>query len=101
VRYCEDGEGGARIPAAAYDSDGELDAGAIFCAECRSKDSTDVRDSCHSLNSSPLVCSNKEGTSLRALCVPSFHRLMVYGVTQRRVLMTTVRHAFGGGTQKC
>jgi len=43
VRYCEDGEGGARIPAAAYDSDGELDAGAIFCAMCRSKDSTDVR----------------------------------------------------------
>ena len=44
VRYCEDGEGDVRIPAAAYDSDGELDAGAIFCAKCLSKDSTDVRD---------------------------------------------------------
>ena len=43
MRYCEDGEGDARIPAAAYDSDGELDAGAIFCAKCLSKDSTDVR----------------------------------------------------------
>jgi hypothetical protein len=43
VRYCEDGEGDARIPAAAYDSDGELDASAIFCAKCHSSDSSDVR----------------------------------------------------------
>ena len=43
VRYCEDGEGDARIPAAAYDSDGELDASAIFCAKCHSSNSNDVR----------------------------------------------------------
>lgn len=47
IKFCDDAEGDKSIPKDAFDEDGELEAAAIFCAKCLSKESHDVRSPDH------------------------------------------------------